>query len=318
MTVPPVHWIWVAFKVYKPIVQNLLRKPHMAFVKVVGGIEIYNFCIQSFVHFYTNFWSFSISKSGLAKCSGQGAAAPRPRAPAGLDVSATRRPRPHAGRGVPLPHAPRLEAHWSPPWLRARHGPSVRRRRPSYVRQLRPPCHSRISMVMPSLAWSSRPYLNRAPCLSSPRHHCLPCHPRRRRWTHLYVHPLVRPTIREPPLDPVGPMQAACSPGRALAIARTEAPRSPPPAIVVRPHWQLPRPNFGHPQALGEHVVTPHSLPGRERRRLAAILPAPPPPQAQGPNCKAPCLSRVFSVNQRHSCVVSVFCRVLGPKEHLQ
>jgi hypothetical protein len=33
----------------------------MAFVKVVGGTEIYNFCIQSFVHFSTKFWSKSIS-----------------------------------------------------------------------------------------------------------------------------------------------------------------------------------------------------------------------------------------------------------------
>jgi hypothetical protein len=33
------------------------EKPHMAFVKVVGGTEIYNFRIQGFVHFSTNFWS---------------------------------------------------------------------------------------------------------------------------------------------------------------------------------------------------------------------------------------------------------------------
>jgi hypothetical protein len=52
----------------------------MAFVKVVGGIEIYNFRIQSFVHFYTYFWSYLISNSGLAKCSVQGTDAPRHRA----------------------------------------------------------------------------------------------------------------------------------------------------------------------------------------------------------------------------------------------
>jgi hypothetical protein len=39
----------------------------MAFVKVIGGIEIYNFHIQSFVHFYTNFWSYLISNSGPTK-----------------------------------------------------------------------------------------------------------------------------------------------------------------------------------------------------------------------------------------------------------
>jgi hypothetical protein len=97
----------------------------MTFVKVVGGIEIYNFHIQCFVHFYTKFWSFSILNSGSAKCLGPNAAVPRcharPRAArracamAGLGVHATHRPRPHAGRGVPLPHAPRPEVHWSPP-----------------------------------------------------------------------------------------------------------------------------------------------------------------------------------------------------------
>jgi hypothetical protein len=58
MTAPPVHWIWVAFKVDKPFVQNLMRKPHITFVKVVGGIEIYNFRIESFVHVHTNFGVF--------------------------------------------------------------------------------------------------------------------------------------------------------------------------------------------------------------------------------------------------------------------
>jgi hypothetical protein len=56
------------------------EKPHMAFVKIVGGIEIYNFRIRSCVHFYTNFCSYLISNSGLAKHLGQGAAAPRRRA----------------------------------------------------------------------------------------------------------------------------------------------------------------------------------------------------------------------------------------------
>jgi hypothetical protein len=48
----------------------------MAFVKVVGGIEIYDFHIHRLVHFYTIFWSYSISNSGPAACSGQDAAAP--------------------------------------------------------------------------------------------------------------------------------------------------------------------------------------------------------------------------------------------------
>jgi hypothetical protein len=69
----------------------------MAFVKVVGGIEIYNFCIQSFVHFYTNFWSYLISNSGPAKRLGHGAAAPR------------RHARPRAGRPF-CPHHAQPEA----------------------------------------------------------------------------------------------------------------------------------------------------------------------------------------------------------------
>jgi hypothetical protein len=93
----------------------------------------------------------------------------------------------------------------------------------------------------------------------------------------------VRPTIRDPFLDPIEPIRAACCLGRALAIAGTEPPRPPPPAITVRPRRQLLRPDFGHPQALGEHAVMPHCLPCRERRRLAGIGPAPPPPQAKGP-----------------------------------
>jgi hypothetical protein len=35
-------------------------------------------------------------------------------APTGLGIRTTRRPRPPAGRGVPLPHAPHPEAPWSP------------------------------------------------------------------------------------------------------------------------------------------------------------------------------------------------------------
>jgi hypothetical protein len=44
---------------------------------------------------------------------------------------------------------------------------------------------------------------------------------------------------------------------------------------------QLLRPNSGHPQGLGEHVVVPHCFPCRERGRLAGIRPAPPPPHAK-------------------------------------
>jgi hypothetical protein len=128
----------------------------------------------------------------------------------------------------------------------------------------------------------------------------------------------VRPILFEPSLDPVGPIRVACSPGRELAVARTEPPRPPPPAIIMRPLRQLLRPSFGHPQALGEHVVTPHSLPGRERRRLAGIRPVPPPFHARGLTWKAPGLSRVFPLNQGYSCEVPVLRWALSAKEHLQ
>jgi hypothetical protein len=44
----------------------------MAFVKVVGGTEIYNFCIQSFEHFSTQFWSKSISSRRSKNYRGAG------------------------------------------------------------------------------------------------------------------------------------------------------------------------------------------------------------------------------------------------------
>jgi hypothetical protein len=50
----------------------------MVFVKVVGGSEIYNFRIQSFVHLYSKNWSFSISNAGtLSRCRLERRRAPR-------------------------------------------------------------------------------------------------------------------------------------------------------------------------------------------------------------------------------------------------
>jgi hypothetical protein len=80
-------------------------------MKVVGGCEISNFRIQRLVHFYTKIWSFSILNRGSAtRLRLQCRSAATSLAPAGLGVRATRRPRPHAGRGVLLPHAPRPES----------------------------------------------------------------------------------------------------------------------------------------------------------------------------------------------------------------
>jgi hypothetical protein len=90
-----------------------------------------------------------------------------------------------------------------------------------------------------------------------------------------------RSTTFRPSLDPADALALAhClakSPRR-----RTEPSRLPPPAIAVRPLRPLLRPNSGHPQALGEHVVTPHSLPSRERRRPRRILASRAAPTAKG------------------------------------
>jgi hypothetical protein len=168
----------------------------MAFVKVVGGTEIYNFRIQSFMHFYTKFWSLSISNQGSAKRLGPNAAAlqrrartrrasRRPLRPRLTPPKAARRPR------LTLLHVPCLEAigvlpavrtpRTAPYRLGARRGQPVHRWRPPYARQSRPPCHDRIFKVMPSSAQASHPNLNRAPCPSSRCHHHPLRHPRRRR-----------------------------------------------------------------------------------------------------------------------------------------
>jgi hypothetical protein len=246
---------------------------------------------------------------------GSNAAAPRRRAArhartpgsivAGLGVHATCRPRPDAGRGMSLPHAPRPEAPGSPPGrahstdraVPARcvprtagpsAAPTVRVSRtvgPSVAPAVRAP--SEAAVPRPHLqghalvSASEPPYLNRAPfpLLAPPPLFAAPSAP-----------PPVSspprpsssaPILLEPPLDPVGPIRVACSPSRALVVVRTEPPRPPPPTIAVHPLRQLLRPNAGHPQALGEHVVVPHRFPGWERGWLAGIRPAPPPPHAK-------------------------------------
>jgi hypothetical protein len=105
----------------------------MTFVKVVGGTEIYNFCIQSFMHFYTKIWSFSMLNKGsttrlgpehrcattsrAAACYVSCPRAGRPRRPSHAPPKATRRP-----RRAPSPRAtPR--GPWESSRPRSRHGP---------------------------------------------------------------------------------------------------------------------------------------------------------------------------------------------------
>jgi hypothetical protein len=81
----------------------------MAFVKVVGGTEIYNFCVQSLMHFYTKFWSFSILNHRSATLLSR--TPPVPVRHASCPQA--------AGRGVHLPQAPHPENPRSPRGPRA-------------------------------------------------------------------------------------------------------------------------------------------------------------------------------------------------------
>jgi hypothetical protein len=99
----------------------------MAFVKVVGGSEIYNFCIQSFVHFYSNFWSYSCSNGGSENKTGWPHSALRRHA-------VTPRPCAARGRAASLGrHVPRDTQESAP-----RHTPARHPRRTGRTRTARP------------------------------------------------------------------------------------------------------------------------------------------------------------------------------------
>jgi hypothetical protein len=115
-----------------------------------------------------------------------------------------------------------------------------------------------------------------------------------------------RPTTFSPSLGLANAQALMRCPAKRLPTPSPEPSRPPLPAVATRPYRSRLCSNPGLPCVLGEHVVVPHCLLDRERDRLARIRPAPLPPFAQGPNCKAPILSRVFSVNQGHSCDVLV------------
>jgi hypothetical protein len=257
----------------------------MAFVKVVGGSKIYNFRIQSFVHFYSKLWSFSGSSTSTStRC--------RPERRLGVRASAappeaTRRLRSR----LPQAPAPRgsLKSSRAARRRRLRRTDRVRATdcrsvcgAPPYARRPRPPYHGGISAVTVTSPARHPPYKYRsfspsrrhrrsiAPSVSPPSS----CDPTASHG---------RATILAPSLGSVGPPRVTCCPGRAIAVAGAEPPRPPLPTLVVRPRWRLLRPNFGHPQALGERAVELHYLTGRERRRLAGIRTEPPPPHAKDP-----------------------------------
>jgi hypothetical protein len=99
-------------------------------------------------------------------------------------------------------------------------------------------------------------------------------------------------------------------PSQAPPSLSPEPPQPSPSAVAARPRRSRLRSNLGRPCALGEHVVVPHCLPGRERSRLAAS--SCPGAQLQG------LLSRVFTANRGHGCDALDLCRVLSVKVYLQ
>jgi hypothetical protein len=78
-----------------------------------------------------------------------------------------------------------------------------------------------------------------------------------------------RPTTFSPSLGLANAQALTRCPVKLLALPSPEPPRPPPPAVAARPRRSRLRSNLGLPRALGEHVVVPHCLPGRERGRLA-------------------------------------------------
>jgi hypothetical protein len=142
----------------------------------------------------------------------------------------------------------------APYGLNACRGLPVRRRHPAVRALVEARYHGRISAVTLPSPRPSRPYKCHA---FSPPHADISAPPRHPRHCRRAAPPAShgRATAHAPPLDPIGPSRATCCPGRALAVAGAEQPR--PPVLAVRPRRQIPRLNFGYPQALGEHVVTP-------------------------------------------------------------
>jgi hypothetical protein len=223
------------------------------------------------------------------------------RAPVGLDVRAHAAQGHRHSRHAP-PHAPHPEAPRSPLGAsRAaprRTGPGLAADRrsvggtPPYARRPRAPCYRENLAPSPHRHRSEHAYKNRAipfPCAAT-----------------ALLHPAIadRRQAHLPALSPVHPTLLACSLVSIEACAATHCatlpfprrnrspPRVSPPAAAARPRRSLPRSNPGLPRALGEHVVMPYCLPGRECGRLARIRPALPPPMVEGPNCAVLILCR--------------------------
>jgi hypothetical protein len=142
--------------------QNPLRKHNRAFVKVVEGVEgseIYNFAIHHFVHFYSNFWSFSISTVPVEVTSSPRSDVAPARAPGAPAPRRTRRtvgPRPHTrlSEAAARPEVPRPEVA---------HGPStlgVRARRMSLLARACAPVPACADRRLPRASGPSLPSLS--------------------------------------------------------------------------------------------------------------------------------------------------------------
>jgi hypothetical protein len=222
-------------------------------------------------------WTIKTFKPGCRRAATSRASTRHARAPGGLGVRATRRPRPPAARGSHLPMrrtprllgvlpGPRAPAEVAVLWRYLRHHRDVT----GGASPIKTECHA---LLAPS------------PPLHCARH-CLPpvnSPPRP---------PPVRPTFLAYSLGALETGAAIRCSALHIPHQRRSLPRAPPPAVAARPRRSCPRSNPGLPRALGEHVVVSHRLPGRERGRLTRIRPAPPPPMVEGPNCESKFLSR--------------------------
>jgi hypothetical protein len=279
----------LTFKVGKLLLQNLLRKTPYGVCERCRGLEIYNFRIQSFVHFCTNFWSYSNSNQFSAKQFVPGtlcaatlhheATSVRPC----LGIRAVRHPRPPAGRGssFPMRRTPRL--------LRVLSGPHAPCRAVPARGSLRPPvCRPHPAVRTPAEVAVIRRHLRRHGDVTG---EALPIKTKCRH------HPPCATPSRRPPLPPshrtrllaripswlatltyiLGPLEAcavASLPGIARRRRSHRTPRPSPPATAVRHHRVPLHPNFQHPRALGELTLLPVPLHGQERHRPHRILAA--------------------------------------------
>jgi hypothetical protein len=168
------------------------EKPHIAFLEVVEGDKIYNFCVQSLVEFYSKFWRNSNLKSVPAthfRAGRQHAATSRARAsPAEPRRLCPHAPSRHSLRPrhvLPEIHAPRRSLrprHLEPRRPRRRTascarrtpGPSVA---PAVRTTLEPPWHGDALPASP--ADTRTRVLIKPPCASlaptPPSHPTVPC-----------------------------------------------------------------------------------------------------------------------------------------------